>query len=136
MKIMFCHDTSEVAQKALDQALEYFSCQKPEVILVTVIEDPLDASLVNEEIYDRLTKEIREKQHKIAEEISSKGFEVDALIATGDPRSMIMEAVEKTSPDVVVIGKRGSGSVKEIVLGSVSAYVIRHLSVPVMVMPV
>ena len=135
MKVMFCHDTSDVSQKALEKTLEYFSTVKPEIILLTVVESPLDASMENEDIFEKYRQEIHDKQHKIAEGINAKGYEVDAIIATGEPRTMIMETVNTKSPDIVVIAKRGAGKVKELILGSVSAYVIRHSTHPVLVMP-
>lgn len=134
MKIMFCHDTSDVAQRDLDRCLEMFSEKKPEVILLTVAEGPADASMENEEIYDRVKKDVHDKNHKIAEGIAAKGFDVDAIIANGDPRNMIVETVKAKSPDIVVLGRRGAGGVKEMLLGSVAAFVIRHVETAVLVM--
>ena len=135
MKLLFCHDTSKAAQGALDETLKYFSCQRPEIILLTVVEGPLDASMENEGIFDELEKDIRNKHRKIAEGISKAGFDVDAIVATGDSRTMIMEATKNKAPDIIVVGKRGSGLVKEMILGSVAAYVVRHAPCPVLVMP-
>ena len=135
MKLLFCHDTSDAAQEALDKTLKYFSCQRPEIILLTVVEGPLDASMENEGIYEELNKKIHDKHHKIAKDISTKGFDVDALIATGDSRKMILEAAKNKTPDLIVVGKRGAGALKEMILGSVAAYVVRHSPYPVLVMP-
>jgi len=38
MKIMVCHDASRKSQLALEKAVELFRPQKPEIILITVVE--------------------------------------------------------------------------------------------------
>jgi len=47
---------------------------------------------------------------------------------------MILEAVKTKSPDVLVVAKRGGGLMEQMVLGSVSAFLVRHASCPVLVM--
>jgi nucleotide-binding universal stress UspA family protein len=37
--------------------------------------------------------------------------------------------------ELIVVGRRGRGAVKSLVLGSVSAYVLQHSACPVLVMP-
>lgn len=133
MKIMVCHDGSENAQKALDQAMELFKATRPEVILVSVVEGAADASMINEEIFDKQREERREQLKQVAERLAGSCCDVDVLLATGDARKMLLEAVNTKKPDILVIGKRGGGVIKEMVLGSVSAYLIRHAHCPVMV---
>ncbi len=136
MKIMFCYDGSEIADKALAKTIKYFQCQKPDMVILTVVEEPRDASMENEEIFEIWKQERHNDLRKAAEFVAGQGLEVDAILATGDPREMILEAAEKKDPELIVIARRGIGEalVKRMVLGSVSAYVVRHAQRPVMVM--
>jgi len=136
MKIMFCYDGSEIADKALAKTLNYFKSQKPDVIILTVVEEPRDASMENEEIYNEWKQQRHNELRKAAEFAAGQGLEVDAIMATGDPREMILEAAEKKDPELIVVARRGVGEarVKRMVLGSVSAYVVRHAQRPVMIM--
>lgn len=133
MKIMICHDGSESAQKAFEKTLTLFKPVKPEIILLTVVDEPHDASIASDDIF-KPWKEARQALLKDkVKEAASRGFNVDAMLAVGDPRQMIIEAAEKKNPDILVVGKRGAGGLTRMVLGSVSAFLIRHARCPVLI---
>lgn len=133
MKIMICYDGSDGAQRAMEKAIEIFKPMRPEVIILTVIEIPLDATSHAEEAFAEWRRERQKVLDKATDWVVMHGLDVDAILAEGDPRTMIMDAIKVKSPDVVIIGKRGGGALKEIVLGSVSAYLTRHAKCPVLV---
>lgn len=133
MKIMVCHDGSENAKQAMEQAVELFKPYKPEVILVSVVEGAADASSVNEEIFDKMREERHDFLKKTSAWLAEHGCDVDSIMAVGDARTMLLATAEQKNPDLLVIGKRGRGVIKEMVLGSVSAYLIRHAKCPVIV---
>lgn len=133
MKIMVCHDGSENADKALEQTLQMFKANKPEIILVTVVEGAADASAVNEEIFEKMREESHEFLKNTADRIASQGFDVDAIMAVGEARTMLLKTANQKNPDMLVISKRGTGIIKDMVLGSVSAYLVRHVKCPVLV---
>lgn len=133
MKIMVCHDGSDSAQKALEKSLELFKAEKPEVFIITVVEPPLDATSVEEESFEKWRSKREEDLKKAAEFVAGHGFNADAILAVGDPRKMILEATESKAPDILVVAKRGVGIVDRMVLGSVSAYLVRHAHCPVLV---
>ncbi|HBI22904.1 MAG: hypothetical protein A2Y48_04410 [Nitrospirae bacterium RIFCSPLOW2_12_42_9] len=133
MKIMVCHDGSKNAQEALDKTIEMFKPLKPEIILITVVEVPLDASIDSEEIFQKWREDRHVFLMKKAKEVTDSGLEVDAILAVGDPRRMIPEAADNKKPDILAVGKRGGGGVTKMVLGSVSAFLVRHAHCPVLV---
>ena len=130
MKIMVCYDGSDRSRNALNKALEFFKDQKPDMIILLVAEEPLDASTENEEVYEEWKKECHDLLNEAAKDVTQEGLEVDAILATGDPRTMILECIEKKSPDLVVMAKRGRGGVKNALLGSVSTDILRKSSCP------
>jgi nucleotide-binding universal stress UspA family protein len=134
MKIMVCHDGSKRAQDALMKTVELFKPQKPQIMLITVVEEPLDASSMNEESYRKWCKSREDDLRKAGSWAVEQGLEVEVILATGDPRKMILEAAKTKAPDVLVVAKRGLGLLEEMVMGSVSAFLIRHASCPVLVM--
>jgi nucleotide-binding universal stress UspA family protein len=131
---MVCHDGSERAQNALEKSVGLFRAQDPEIILLTVVEEPLDATSTNEESFKKWCQKREDELKTFGSRIADQGLEVDAVLAVGDPRRMILEAVKTKSPDILVVAKRGGGLLNEMVLGSVSAFVIRHVTCPVLVM--
>lgn len=133
MKIMVCYDGSDRSRNALDKTLEFFKDQKPDIMILLVAEEPLDASMENEEVFEEWKKECHDLLNEVAKDVTQLGLEVDAILATGDPRTMIMEAIENKAPDLLVMAKRGKGSVKNALMGSVSTYVLRQAHCPVLV---
>lgn len=134
MKVMVCHDGSDRSQAALERTMELFKAQKPEILLVTVVEEPLDATSHDEETFESWRASRGESLKTAANWVVNNGLNVDAILAVGDPRKMIIEATENKNPDILVVSGRGEGLFKDIVLGSVSSFLVRHAECPVLVM--
>ena len=66
----------------------------------------------------------------LAEEV---GFESEVSIRRGRPGEEICAAARERDVRMIVVGSRGAGRVEGVLLGSVSAYVIRHAPCPVLV---
>eukprot|EP00249_Psilotum_nudum_P025359 c29751_g1_i1 orf=325-801(+) len=62
-----------------------------------------------------------------------KNVTVETLVVHGDAREVICATVEKLKVDLLVIGSHGYGTIKRLLLGSVSDYCIHHAHCPVVV---
>jgi len=137
MKMLICHDGSEIAQSALEKSIAMFKCERPEIILVTVVEEPADASSYDEAAFEEWRTEREASLKAAADWVAGHGLDVDAIMAIGDPRKMLVEAVRKKNPDIVVIACRPpKGGVRfGNITNSVSDYLIHHIDdCPVLVM--
>lgn len=132
MKVMVCHDGSKKSQAALEKTMELFSRQRPEILLVTVVEEPLDATSHDEESFESWRASRGESLKNAARWVVDQGLDVDAILAVGDPRKMIIEATENKNPDILVVAVREEGLLKE--FGSVSSFLVRNAECPVLVM--
>ncbi len=52
----------------------------------------------------------------------------------GSPAEAIVDYSENNDCDLIIMGSRGLGAIREIMVGSVSHNVIQHASIPVMIM--
>lgn len=126
MRIMYCHDGTDSAQGALERVVNFFKGTKPEMILVSVAEDVLDASLEDERITGEYESERSELLRKSAEWVTEQGLEVDVLLATGDPRKMIVEAIKKKTPDICVVARKEKSAIESVFQKSLSAYLVKN----------
>jgi len=134
MKIMYCHDGSEKSQAALERVVDFFKDVKPEMILVSVVEDILDASLEDEKITRECESERSASLRKAAELVTQKGLDVDVMVATGEPRAMILKAIQKKSPDIVVVARKERSAMESVFQKSISAYLVKNASCHLFIM--
>ena len=53
----------------------------------------------------------------------------------GHPPDQTLREIADCKPDLVVVGRRGLGRVASVVVGSVSGFLVRNSTVPVLVVP-
>lgn len=66
-------------------------------------------------------------------EFSETGVEVETHLVIGRIGEEICNLAKEGGYDLIVIGRRGISRLEEVVLGSVSEYVIRHSHLPVLI---
>ena len=64
---------------------------------------------------------------------AQNGILFERKIAFGDPGHIIVKFAKDKKFDIIVIGARGRGALKEIFFGSVSNYVLHKSSIPVLI---
>lgn len=97
MNIMFAYDNSTNARQALDKTLKMFACMLPRVTLIGVVDPSAGSSGVNEEGYEEYKFDFSESVREAAQTLNELGVNADVIIAEGDPRKMILEAVNTKS---------------------------------------
>lgn len=68
-----------------------------------------------------------------AENMVPSEIEHEIFLETGSPAAVILELEEKLNADLIVMGSRGLGLVKGVLLGSVSQYITERAKCPVLV---
>ena len=68
-----------------------------------------------------------------AENMVPSEVEHKIFLETGSPAAVILEFEEKLNADLIVMGSRGLGLVKGVLLGSVSQYITERAKCPVLV---
>lgn len=85
--------------------------------------------------FDRkyLSKFANELMSKAKNRCAQNGIVFYGKTATGDSVAEIMNFSQRNKSDIIVIGARGLGSVKEAFLGSVSHAVVHKSKIPVLI---
>jgi nucleotide-binding universal stress UspA family protein len=83
-----------------------------------------------------LTDEHRRLREQAAQLGEQSGVEVRPLVVMGSTAQMILEAADHLGVSHVVIGSHGHGGLHHLLVGSVAEEVVRHATVPVVLVPV
>ncbi|KAL6608292.1 hypothetical protein ACP70R_041355 [Stipagrostis hirtigluma subsp. patula] len=62
-----------------------------------------------------------------------RGVQVLAKVLWGDPGKKLVEAVQRVPLQWLIVGNRGLSTLKKVLMGSVSTYVVNHAACPVTV---
>jgi len=134
-ELLYATDFSDTAQEAFTyvEKIVESGCKKVTLIHVqdkTRIEPHLKSRLKE---FNQIDQE-RLEMLKIG--LIKKGAKrVEILLPYGLPINEILKASKKDDYSLIVMGSQGRGFVKELFLGSVSHNVVRHASLPVLLVP-
>ena len=137
-RVLVATDLSETARGALLVALAWASALRervpgaaePDLVAFHVGAKGPGARADEQEIMDYELELVRESAGSWA------GVQVEGTISSGDdPATAIVEAATRQPPELVVMGTRAVRTPGDSELGSISDAVVRHLDVPVLLVP-
>ena len=127
-------DGSDGSDKAVAQAIsmaEIYGARLNFLYVANINQLAINAAL-SQAILEAVTKAGKTILER-AENMIPSGIEYKSFLETGSPAAVILEFEEKLEIDLIVMGSRGLGWVKGVLLGSVSQYIIERANCPVLV---
>jgi nucleotide-binding universal stress UspA family protein len=136
-KILVAVDMSEHSKKAFEYASLLSQKTDAELVIVNVFDEFERMSSSKEklkEIVETMQKDGQEKLDSYVDEAKSRGVKNVRVERTeGDAAERIIELTRQEKPDLIVLGSRGRGAFRELLLGSVSHKVMNHAKYPVLI---
>lgn len=133
--IVLAVDGSEYSLRALEYARSLAENYGAELWLVHVFSHTSD--LLGYQDFEKLYAKRKSAGQAILDEalkkLSAPSFEAHAELVEGSDADAILTLAEKHRADLIVMGTRGFGAVKGLLVGSVSRKVIHLATCPVMV---
>ena len=125
-------DGSKISERGLNHAIYLAEKTQASITGISVISiaPTLAATVTNYRSY--LTKQAEKTANSAKKLAEKKGIVFKSKITTGNPGSKIVEFAKKGNFDLIVIGARGHGVLREAFLGSVSHYVTQKAKMPVL----
>ena len=143
MKILVCTDGSEQSQKSLEKALIIAKgCNVNEVAIIHVYdlkrhdfssfskgeeyiptEEDLEKYILIEKSHKNEHKKILHEALKLFEE---NDINARTIFIEGHPSQTIVETAHEEGFDMIIIGSRGLGGFRKVLLGSVSGAVVQE----------
>ena len=141
-KILLASDGSDNALRAAEYVVELAAVAPAIKVTVLVVNDilekvkyysPLRSPIVLEEVDIFFREKTQEALDTTMAVFEKNGIEAVGVAKTGNPAREIVDYARDEGVRQIVIGSRGLGSLKGIVLGSVSSKIIQLAGCPVTV---
>ncbi|WP_027417832.1 universal stress protein [Aneurinibacillus terranovensis] len=143
-KIVVAVDGSELGNKALEAAIAIGKQQQAMLQVLHIIKQVVVAPYVvgemayvsreyDEEIMAAMKKEGQELVDNAKAKAEAEGLTVSTHVITGDPARQILDFSKENHAKLIVMGSRGLGPFKEMMLGSVSHRVSQLSECPVLI---
>jgi nucleotide-binding universal stress UspA family protein len=141
-------DNSEASNEAIEYCRRTYDPEDVEFLAVNVVPAVPDevkdevwefeTSAGDKGVYEMETEMMDHATDLVDEAVSplrDAGFTVNVETKLGHPGAELCQLAEAHDADSIVVGRSGRGVMSEVVLGSVSHYVIHHAHRPVVVVP-
>ena len=136
-KLLVPVDGSENSLRALDHAIYLAEKTGANITAMNVIENPPTVYVESQKLLNDLIAKFRAESANILDkckQIAEKSdVKIETVIGEGDAASTIVGYAQKGDFDTIIIGRRGLGRFKEMVLGSISNKVLHHAKCSVMI---
>ena len=127
-------DGSDGSDKAVARAVELAKIYEAKLNFLYVAN--INQLAINAALSQAILEAVKKAGKTIlirAENMVPSEVESENFLETGAPAAVILEFEEKLNADLIVMGSRGLGFVKGVLLGSVSQYITERAKCPVLV---
>ncbi|MCL5036766.1 MAG: universal stress protein [Chloroflexi bacterium] len=142
-KILIGVDGSKQSEKALDYAVGLAKMCGGEIVMVSVAPLPIinmlayNPSMITPQLMPEQVEKALEDQgndilDKLVEKYKDSGVKITPRMEIGHPGPVICGIADEIKPDLVVVGSRGLGELKGLLLGSVSNFIVHTCKDPIL----
>ena len=138
-RILVALDGSAHAERALDEAIDLAKLGHGTLTLMTVVPEPstwiLSGGYAAPVNLDELREQIEAEYDSMLKDAAKTVpdvIPVTTILVHGHPGPAIVDRLKTGEHDLIVMGSRGRGEIKSLLLGSVSQHVLQASPVPVL----
>lgn len=139
-RILVGVDGSPGGESATRIGGEIATLGKAEVLIVHVAPLPPIVPGIDQAIADATWSYLEDSAERAIADASSilddMGVKHEHIVRPGSPADVILDIVEERDVDLVIVGHRGFGPVRRLLLGSVSSKLAHHLTCALLLAPV
>jgi nucleotide-binding universal stress UspA family protein len=136
-KILVPADGSDNSYRALEAALVFSEKLGSSISVVNVMEQVPITHIESEKLLNELLEAYKKENQEILSKCSDiahqKGITIKTVLLQGNPAPVILDYIKKENFDLVIMGSRGMGKFKELILGGVSSKIMHHSPCAVMI---
>ena len=133
-RILVGYDGSAQAEKAVDVAISLAESLDATVLIFAVARPPEPATSVEvEAVLDDAREHYEQGFVSVRQKAQQQDIKLETDIVVGHPAEQIIHRAETDKIDLVILGRRGTSMFEKLIMGSISARVLRYAHCPVMV---
>lgn len=135
MRVLLATDGSKNASEAAEWLARFPLASTTSILVLAVAPLPVLSMGIpsSRDLEEMIVATTRAAADAAATVLRRRWPEVAVRVVEGDPRDMILSAAGQWGADLLVLGARGLGPVKRVLLGSVSSAMVHHAPCPVLV---
>jgi nucleotide-binding universal stress UspA family protein len=136
-RILFAHNATPAAERALLYLEHIARTESAEVVVLHVYEPP-ERYLATQgytSLVEQLEIVAQEVVNDTVEYLQKAGISAVGIIHAGMPAKTILETAQDENASLIVLGTRGPSNVTDILLGDVSTEVLHYARCPVFLVP-
>lgn len=136
-KIVFANEGSPAGDRALLYVEHLARLENAEVVVLHAFEVPgrYAATEVFDDLYASFERAAWAVVDDAVEELEKGEIRARGMVREGPPAQLILQVADEENASLIILGTRGPSSAAELLLGSVSAEVLRRARCPVMAVP-
>ncbi len=134
--LLLAMDGSSDADAALDHAVELAAATDATLHVVSVVETrtAYDNAIIDpKEVRANLRSDANDTVERAASAAAEAGVACHTAVDEGPPPERILDAIERTGADAVLVGATGRSGFKRLVLGGTAELLLESSPVPVVV---
>ena len=134
-------DGSDPSIEAVRAAGALARCQAAHLIIVTVVRPPegwwgiVGSPPTAEALGESLSDAQRDVLDRTLRSVDMSNVSYETREEIGEPSSQLIEVCNRVDADILVVGRRGAGLFRRMVVGSVANHVVHEAPCPVLVVP-
>jgi nucleotide-binding universal stress UspA family protein len=134
--LLVCSDGSAEAANAVSQTLALAGSCGGQVFVLRVLEIVPEFEAAVPDLRAQLERQAREEMAAIEAQAAGAGAAVKTMLCHSQlPYAAIIADAEKVGADVIIMGRSGRSAMSRLLMGSVTARVIGHSPINVLVVP-
>ena len=138
-RILAATDGTEASLRGVEVAAQMVQRYDAEFVLLTAVSVPqhvvLAANMDQRNIESYVERLAQGSLSSAVALLRQKGVGAEVKAVVGPAAETILAEIEASKADLVVMGRRGRYEPKDLILGSVSYRVSRHVRVPILLVP-
>ncbi len=136
-KVLIAIDNSALSDMVVSKGLELAKSLNAKTAIVSVVDIQFVTTEVN--ILSNETTQLLKNQflreHQVHKDKFASDTNIRSFVEEGSPWEEILRVAKDWEADLIVVGTMGRTGLSHMMIGSVAEKVIRHSSIPVLIVP-